>query len=491
MFFENAPVGIIHYNIKGSITDVNNTMIAILGSSRDRLIGFNVNDNPDKQFTEGVYKTLKGKTGHYEGLYRSCTSGKEAHIKANWIPIIDDGIFVGGVGIIEDITESKLIESQFRQAQKMEAIGQLTGGIAHDFNNLLNVIQGYTELTMLDTDKADPLYVNMNKIRDAAKKAANLIRQLLLFSRKQSTISFDVLNLNSTIDNFLRMIHRLIGEDITIETCLEPELWRISGDEGNIEQLIINLAINARDAMPDGGILTIKTENTTLDAEYTRFIPYSRSGNFVRLSVEDTGTGMDPDTIEHIFEPFFTTKEAGNGTGLGMSVAYGIVKEHEGWINTYSELGLGTTFKIYFPASSGVMKEKTEEDFSLNDLRGKGERILLIEDEDNVRDIASAILGDNGYVIFGAHNAKRAKDIFEEENGRFHLIFCDVVLPGENGIQLTDYLLSQNSKIKILMSSGYIGNKAQRNIIKEKKFPFLQKPYSLPDLLMAVKDVLK
>ncbi|MCD6397360.1 MAG: response regulator [Spirochaetaceae bacterium] len=491
LFFENAPVGIIHYNIKGSTTDVNNNMLAILGTSRDRLIGFNANDNPDKQFTKEIYKTLKGESGHYEGLYKSCISGKEAYIKANWIPIIDDGIFMGGVGIIEDLTESKLMESQFRQAQKMEAIGELTGGIAHDFNNLLNVIQGYTELTMLDTDKADPSYKNLTKIHNSVVKAANLIRQLLIFSRRQPTKKFTILNFNVIIGEFLSMIYRLIGEDITINTCLEPELWTIRADAGNIEQLIINLAVNARDAMPDGGLLTIKTENITLDAENTRFIPYSRPGNFVRLSVEDTGTGMDVETREHIFEPFFTTKEVGKGTGLGMSVIYGIVRDHGGWINVYSELGSGTSFKIYFPVSSGISEGKIKEDFSVEDLQGNGERILLIEDEDKVRDIASAILGDNGYVIFRAHNAKRAMDIFAEENGRFHLIFCDVILPDGNGIQLTDHLLSQNSEIKILMTSGYVGNKAQRNVIQEKNFPFLQKPYSLPDLLQAFKDALK
>ncbi|MCK5201808.1 MAG: PAS domain S-box protein, partial [Spirochaetales bacterium] len=480
LFFEHAPVGIIHYNERGTITDVNNAIVDIYGSSRDRLIGIDIENNPDKEFSKEIYKTLKGENGHYEGLYRSSTGNKEVNIKADWIPIIDDGRFMGGVGIVEDITESKLMERQFRQAQKMEAIGELTGGIAHDFNNLLNVILGYVELIMMDTDEVDPLYINLTEIRNSAMKAANLIRQLLIFSRKQSTLNFTILNLNITIDDFLRMIHRLIGENITIQTHLAPELWTISADAGNIEQLIINLVINARDAIPDSGIVTIKTENITLDAENTRLIPYSRSGKFVCLSVEDTGTGMDPETMEHIFEPFFTTKEAGEGTGLGMSVVYGIVKDHGGWINTYSDLGSGTTFRIYFPVSSGIVKDKAEEDLLLEDLQGKGERILLIEDEDKVRDIASDILGDNGYVIYRAYNAKRAKDIFAEENGRFHLIFCDVILPDENGIQLADHLLHQNSGIKILMSSGYVGGKAKRNIIQEKKFPFLQKPYSLP-----------
>ncbi len=491
LFFKNTPIGIMYYNIEGIITDVNNFLISILGSTRERLIGLDINDNPDKNFAGEISKTLKGEKGHYEGLYRLFTGKKEAYIKADWIPITDGKRFLGGVGIIEDLTESKLLENQFRQAQKMEAVGQLTGGIAHDSNNLFSVIQGYTELSMIDTEKSNPLYFNLKQIRNSVIKAANLARQLLVFSRKQPGVDFSLLNLNIVIDDFFTMVHRIIGENITIKTYLEPEVLSIRGNMGNIEQLIVNLAVNARDAMPDGGLLTIKTENITLDKEYSRLVPYSRPGEFVRLSIEDTGTGMDAETMEHIFEPFFTTKEVGKGTGLGMSVVYGIARDHGGWINVYSELGSGTSFKIYFPVSSGISEGKIKEDFSVEDLQGKGERILLIEDEDKVRDIASTVLGNNGYVIFRAHNAKRAMDIFAEENGRFHLIFCDVVLPDENGIQLTDHLLSQNSDIKILMCSGYINDKSQRESLQKENIPFLQKPYSLPDLLQVVKDVLK
>lgn len=394
-----------------------------------------------------------------------------------------------GLVSIRDITESKLMEEQLRQAQKMEAVGQLTGGIAHDVNNLLNAILGNTELAMMNTDEADPLYMNLKRIRSTVMRTANLTRQLLIFSRKQP-MDFATLNLNGIIDDFLKMLHRLIGEDITIETYLEPDLWSTRADAGNIEQLIMNLSVNARDAMPDGGLLTIKTENVVLDEEYTKFIPYARPGKFIRLSVEDTGTGMSGEIIEHIFEPFFSTKEVGEGTGLGLSVVYGIVKEHKGWINVYSESGSGTTFKIYFPASSGKAEEKTEEKISLKDIQGNGERILLVEDEEKVREMATTALGDNGYVVFEAQNAKDAMDIFAKEKGRFHLVFSDVVLPGDSGLKMVDHLLSHNPGLKVLMCSGYTNNKAQRKVMREKGIPFLQKPYSLPDLFKTIKDVL-
>lgn len=397
---------------------------------------------------------------------------------------------LAGLVSIRDITESKLMAKQLRQAQKMEAIGQLTGGIAHDFNNLLTAIMGNAELAMMETDEADPLYLNLKRIRSSVMHTTNLTRQLLIFSRKQQ-MNFTTQNLNGIIDDFLKMIHRLIGEDITIETCLETDLWSTRADAGNIEQLIMNLAVNARDAMPDGGLLTIKTENMVLDEDYTKFIPYARPGNFVRLSVEDTGIGMDEEIIEQIFEPFFSTKEVGEGTGLGLSVVYGIVKEHKSWINVYSESGSGTTFKIYFPAFSGKAEEKTEKKISLKDIQGNGERILLVEDEEKVREMAGIALGKNGYVVVEAQNTKDAMDIFAREDGRFHLIFSDVVLPGDSGLTLVEHLLSHNPGLKVLMCSGYTNNKAQKKVMQEKGILFLQKPYSLPDLFQAIKSVLK
>ena len=403
------------------------------------------------------------------------------------------GILITGIDITERKRaqeEKKMMQAQLLQAQKMEAVGKLAGGVAHDFNNLLTTIHGYTELAMMELNETEPLYRDLKEIHLAAVRAASLTRQLLLFSRKQP-MELTPLIINRTIDELLKMLNRLIGEDIAINTVLEPDLWTVRADAGNIEQVIMNLAVNARDAMPKGGRLTIKTENVTLDEEVCKVIPEARPGKFVCLSVEDTGVGMDKDIIQHIFEPFFSTKEVGRGTGLGLSVVYGSVKQHEGWINIYSEPGRGSTFKVYLPAFSVRLEEETEEMISLQEFQGSGERILLVEDEEGVRKLANKALSKNGYVVFEAANAKEAMDIFEREEGKFHLVFSDVVLPDKTGLQLVHQLLSRKPELQILLSSGYTDDKSQWSAITKRGFRFLQKPYPLPDLLRAIKEAIK
>jgi PAS domain S-box-containing protein len=398
---------------------------------------------------------------------------------------------------IEDITERKRaeeekakIQAQFLQAQKMEAIGILAAGVAHDFNNLLTTIQGYTHLAMMEVDKTTSLYRDLKEIHLAAVRAADLTRKLLLFSRKHP-IDLSPLNINRTVDDLLKMLNRLIGEDIAVNTDLEPDLWTVQADAGNIEQVIMNLAVNARDAMPEGGKLTIKTENVTIDEDYCKVFPHARPGKYVCLSVEDTGTGMDKEIIQHIFEPFFSTKEAGRGTGLGLSVVYGIVKQHKGWINVHSEPGRGSTFKVYLPAFSAKLEDETKEKSSLEEFQGSGERILLVEDEKGVRELTKKILRKNGYVVFEAANAKEALDIFEKERGKFHLVLSDVVLPDKSGLQLVHQLLSFKPELRVILSTGYTDEKSQWPIIREKGFRVLQKPYNLPDMLRAIRDAIK
>jgi CheY-like chemotaxis protein len=285
------------------------------------------------------------------------------------------------------------------------------------------------------------------------------------------------------------MLNRLIGEDIVIETSLEEELWNILGDEGNIEQVLMNLSVNARDAMPEGGKLFIKTENVTIDEEYCRSCNAGRPGNFVCLSVSDTGTGMDELIKERIFEPFFTTKPQGKGTGLGLSVVFGIVKQHEGWINVYSEPGHGTTFKVYFPCSSARPEQQSKENVPLASLEGKGERIMIVEDHAEVRAIAKEMLLTNGYSVFPVSSAQEAMDLFEKENGRFDLVFSDVVLPDRSGVLLVQELLKR-WKFKVIITSGYTDEKANWDFIKENNFRFLHKPYAVRALLQAVREVL-
>jgi len=325
---------------------------------------------------------------------------------------------------------------------------------------------------------------------EAAGRAANLTRQLLLFSRKQP-MEPTLFNINRTIDDLLKMLYRLIGEDITIIPVLESHLWSILADEGAIEQVIMNLAVNARDVMPEGGSLTIKTENVTLDEEYSKIIPEARPGQFVCLSIADTGCGMDTKTIERIFDPFFTTKGAGKGTGLGLSVVYGIVKQHEGWINIYSEPGQGSLFRVYLPALSSKAKKEEGEAIPLQKFQGKGERILVVEDEEEVRKLTVRILRDYRYSIIEASNGQEALKIFEQAKIKFDLVLCDVVLPDQTGIELVDQLLSRQPGILVLLVSGYTDQKSQWPVIKKRGFRFLQKPYNLTELLRTLREIIE
>jgi len=399
------------------------------------------------------------------------------------------------LNFLTDITAGKLAEqekeklqAQFLQAQKMEAVGRLAGGVAHDFNNLLSAISGYSSLAMAKLNESDPMYRDLTMVSNAAAKAANVVRQLLLFSRKQP-IEPVPLNLNSTVKSLAKMLERLIGEDITIEIKAADDLWPIYGDEGSIEQVIMNLAINARDAMPAGGKLCITTENVKIDEAYCRAHSNGRQGDFVRLAITDTGTGMDEKILEHLYEPFFTTKEKGKGTGLGLSVVFGIVQQHKGWVNVESRPGAGTSFTMYFPTSTVHPEQKNGKKVITAEFKGGGERVLLVEDHEEVRFLAQEILSTNGYVVFPVPSAKEALRVFEKENRKFDLVFTDVGLPDQSGVELVDELLKRGA-IKVLFSSGYTDEKANRDFIKNKNFRFLQKPYTIPDLLVAVREVL-
>ncbi|MDY7031272.1 MAG: ATP-binding protein, partial [Thermodesulfobacteriota bacterium] len=402
----------------------------------------------------------------------------------------NDGRILELQGIVRDVSESKRLQAQLLQAQKMEAIGILAGGVAHDFNNLLTTVQGYTDLSMMRIDEGDPLYRNLKQIRRASLRAADLTRQLLLFSRKQP-MEFTSLNINETVHDMFKMITRLISEDITINKDLQSGSWIIRADQGNIEQVIMNLVVNARDAMPNGGVLTIKTEQVQLDESYLKTYDYARPGRFVCLSISDSGIGMDEETVQHIFEPFFTTKGPGEGSGLGLSVVYGIIKEHQGWINVYSEPGQGSTFRIYLPVTHEKQERETNNIPPLHELQGNKERVLLVEDEAGVREFATRALRENGYIVVEAASASEAINIFEREEKNFHLVFSDVVLHDQSGVQLVEKLLYHNPRLRILLSSGYADDKSKWPIIRERGFPFLQKPYSLYELLGIIKEVIK
>jgi PAS domain S-box-containing protein len=409
------------------------------------------------------------------------------------------GEVVGVMGVSRDITERvrqeverKRLEEQLLQAQKMEAIGRFAGGIAHDFNNMLTAIIGYSQLLLATSPKNDPAHADLEEIKKAADHAAALTRKLLAFSRKQ-TLQPQIVNLNTLVSDIEKMLHRIIGEDIELVTILEPRLSAIQVDPGQVEQVLMNLVVNARDAMSEGGTITLKTENVTIDEEYVKVEPEARAGKFACLSVQDTGTGMDEETLRHIFEPFFTTKEAGKGTGLGLSTVYGIVKQHNGWLNVYSEPGQGSVFKIYLPVFSIEEGEETkEEKVSLSaELKGKGERILLVEDEEGVRKFAERVLKKNGYTVFPAGSVNEALDIFKQEKGKFHLVFTDIVLKDKPGRELVEQLLLAKPELKVIFTSGYLDEKMQLSIIQGKEFKFIQKPYQITDLLRVLKETIR
>jgi len=386
-------------------------------------------------------------------------------------------------------SEKKKLESRLIQSQKMEAVGQLAGGVAHDFNNLLTPILGYSDLIMEKLGDDDSVSGDIEEIKKAAERAAALTKQLLTFSRRQ-VITPRQIDLNATVSGMENMLRRLIGEDVEFKTIPQPKLKPTMADAGQVEQIIINMAVNARDAMPDGGSLIITTENVVIDKDYVRSNPQARPGEFVLLSFEDNGCGMDKETLEHIFEPFFTTKKTGEGTGLGLSTVYGIMKQHKGWINVYSEPEKGTVFKLYFPASMEKAKEVSDKNDKPENLKGQGERILLVEDEPGVRNYAVKLLEKNGYEVFVAANAGEAYELFEKENGHFDLVFSDVVLPDEAGPELVGNLLKGKPNLRILMSSGYANHKAQLSAIEEAGYHFIHKPYGSKEILKTIRETL-
>jgi two-component system, cell cycle sensor histidine kinase and response regulator CckA len=392
------------------------------------------------------------------------------------------------IGVLRDISEYKRLEAQFLQAQKMEAIGILAGGVAHDFNNLLNVINGYSELVLNDIAPNSPIRKDIEQIKDAGQRAATLTSQLLAFGRKQ-IMQPEILDLNKVITRMGVMLRRLIGEDIELISITDPNLSPVNADPGKIEQLVMNLVVNARDAMPQGGKLTIETANAEFDDGYLKEHPVARKGSYVMLAVSDNGIGMDSVTLAHLFEPFYTTKEKGKGTGLGLSTVYGIVKQSDGLVWTYSELGKGTTFKIYFPRANGEAAEDAVAVKTDSGFRGS-ETVLVVEDEASVRSLTGRILRERGYKVLEAENGIEALRLAEEFAGNIDLVLTDAIMPGMSGKELVSRIQKLRPTIKSLFVSGYTDNSIVHHGILDANVAFLQKPFSRDGLAHKVRQVL-
>jgi PAS domain S-box-containing protein len=397
-----------------------------------------------------------------------------------------DGEIGGAVLVFHDASERRMLEEQLLHSQKLEAVGRLAGGIAHDFNNLLSVVSGYGEMVLADTP--EPARKRILEILRAADRATTLTRQLLAFGRKQ-VIEPKMLDLNAVVTDVSRMLHRLIGEDIELASRLSPDLGRIKADAGQVEQVIINLVVNARDAMPEGGKLTVETTNVDLDDDAVRGYVDVRPGPYVRLAVSDTGVGMDREVREHLFEPFFTTKGAGKGSGLGLATVYGIVKQGGGHIWIYSEPGWGTTFKIFFPRVAdgvGSFSTRPPEERAV----GGTETVLVVEDDEMLRSLIREILGSAGYQVLLAETPDAGMALLSERSGGVDLLLTDVVLPGMSGRELVERVGALHPEMKVLFMSGYTDEAVARHGVLEPGLAFLQKPFSRDAIIRKVRQVL-
>ena len=492
-FFENAPIYCYMVSPEGIILVVNKAALATLGYEKEELVGKPVMMIYAPEYYTKAKENLDiwKKTGRLEEVEMELITkrGERRTVLLSADAVRDrDGKILHSISVQRDITEQKLLEDQLRQSQKMEAIGRLAGGIAHDFNNLLTVIKGNSQLSLIELKEDVPLRGNIEEIKNAADRAADLTRQLLAFSRRQ-IMEMKVLDLNDLLKNLDKMLRRVIGEDIELVTLLAEDLGRVKADPGQIEQVIMNLSVNARDAMPEGGKLTIETANVELDGAYARNHVAVTPGRYVMISVSDTGVGMAPEVRDRVFDPFFTTKEKGKGTGLGLSTVYGIVKQSDGNIWVYSEPGKGATFKIYLPRVDEALEELRER-VEVKEVPRGTETILIVEDEEEVLKLAGRILSRQGYTVLQTSSTSKALEICKERKDPLHLILTDVVMPQMSGRELIERCRETRQDFKILYMSGYTDNAITHHGVLEKGMNYLQKPFTVDSLARKVREAL-
>ncbi|HEV2752175.1 MAG TPA: ATP-binding protein [Gemmatimonadales bacterium] len=480
----------------GRFTLVNQAVADIYGSTVDDLLGksdadFNPNRAEVEHFLRDDREVMASQRPKLipEEPVTDARQGVTRWFQTVKVPLIAaDGTSRHVLGVATEITQRKALETQLLQAHKMEAIGRLAGGLAHDFNNLLTAMLGSADLLLEILGPDHPGREDVDAVREAALRAAELTRQLLAFSRQQ-VLTPRVLDVNTLVAGVERILRRLIGEDITLQTALAPAIGAVRADPNQLEQVILNLAVNARDAMPHGGTLTIETANVELDHAYAREHAPVTPGRYVLLAVSDTGSGMDVQTKARIFEPFFTTKERGKGTGLGLSTAYGIVKQSGGYIWVYSEPGQGTTFKIYLPRIEAEVETAPPAQTPTASLRG-GETLLVVEDHPDVRRLTKKVLEARGYTVLVAAEGSEALRLAAQHAGPIDLLVTDVVMPGMSGREAALLLTAQRPDLKVLYLSGYADETIVRHGVLEPGLAFLQKPFAPDVLARKVRDVL-
>lgn len=476
----------------GRYIDVNDSFLRVTGYRREDVLGrtareMNLWNRPEDRTRYLQILKETGSVRDLEIIFQ--TKAKAQRIGLISAELIDIDGEKCAIAVIKDITERSQLEKQLRQAQRMEAVGQLTGGIAHDFNNLLGVIIGYSDILETHLEPGSKFHKNAAEIHKAGQRAASLTRQLLAFSRQQ-VLEPTVLDLNSIVIDTEKMLRRLLGENIELKTALDPALGRVRADQGQLEQVIINLAVNARDAMPNGGKLTIETANLEADDTYVAQHAPMAAGSYVALTITDTGLGMHADVQAHIFEPFFTTKERGKGTGLGLATVYGVVKQSDGFIWVQSQPGEGSTFRVLLPRIDEPVSTKGRDGRQRESWKGQ-ETILLTEDEEPLRKLILTMLNENGYAVLEAADATEAMEIARQVRGKIDLLLTDVVMPGMGGPELADQLVALYPAIKVLYMSGYTEFADPHNKILQQSRPLLQKPFTHQNLARKLRDVLK
>jgi PAS domain S-box-containing protein len=491
---EQVGEAIVMTDAQGIIQYVNPAFKQVTGYRGREVVGQNPrilkSGKQDELFYRNLWDTISNGKTWTGRMVNKRKDGSLYTEEATISPVRDAlGQITNYVSVQRDITDQLRLAAQYQQAQKMEAIGLLAGGVAHDFNNMLSVILGYAELALLKVDSGQPLRTNLEEIIKAADRSADMTRQLLAFARKQTIIPV-VLDLNRAVESMLKMLKRLIGEDIDLAWLPTADLYQVKMDPVQVDQLLANLCVNARDAIADVGKVTIETGNAVFDETYCVDHPGFIAGEYALLAVSDDGCGMDKETIDQIFEPFFTSKEIGKGTGLGLSMVYGIVKQNNGFINVYSEPGIGTTFRIYLSRHMGsaldIQREKAAE-IPLS----RGETVLLVEDEPAILSMGKIMLEQLGYLVLATDRPGEAIRMAEEHAGEIQLLLTDVVMPNMNGRDLAERLHSLYPSMKSLFMSGYTADVIAHRGVLDKSVNFLQKPFSLRDLAVKVRQALK